>query len=114
MTADEVPYRLRQAYQALRSGRPQPAMVDIREDVAEAALSGPLDYKPVPWVRSAADFGAVREAADLLLRAKLPMIWAGNGILYAQATGRVPAGGRAARRPDDEHADGQERLQRTP
>ncbi len=86
VTADEVPYRLRQAFQALRSGRPQPAMVDMSEDVAEAALTAPLDYKPVPWVRSAADFGAVREAADLLLRAKSPLIWAGHGVLYAEAT----------------------------
>jgi acetolactate synthase I/II/III large subunit len=86
VTADEVPYRLRQAFQALRSGRPQPAMVDISEDVAEMALSGPLDYQPVRAVRSAADFGAVREAADLLLRAKLPLLWAGHGVLYAEAT----------------------------
>jgi thiamine pyrophosphate-dependent acetolactate synthase large subunit-like protein len=85
LTADEIPYRLRQAYQALRSGRPLPAMVDIPDQAAADTLSGPLDYRPVPWVRSAADFGAVREAADLLLRAKLPMIWAGNGVLYAEA-----------------------------
>jgi acetolactate synthase-1/2/3 large subunit len=85
LTADEIPYRLRQAYQALRSGRPLPAMVDIPDEAASGRLSGPLDYRPVPWVRTAADFGAVREAADLLLRARLPMIWAGNGVLYAQA-----------------------------
>lgn len=85
LTADEIPYRLRQAYQALRSGRPLPAMVDIPDQAASDHLSGPLDYKAVPWVRSAADFGAVREAADRLLRAKLPMIWAGNGVLYAEA-----------------------------
>ncbi len=86
VTADEVPYRLRQAFQALRSGRPQPAMVDISEDVAGAALTAPLDYVPVPRVRSAADFGSVREAADLLLRAKSPLLWAGQGVLYAEAT----------------------------
>jgi thiamine pyrophosphate-dependent acetolactate synthase large subunit-like protein len=86
VTADEVPYRLRQAFAALRSGRPQPAMVDMSEDVAEAALTVPLDYQPVPWVRSAADFGAVREAADLLLRAKTPLLWAGHGVLYAEAS----------------------------
>ena len=85
LTADEIPYRLRQAYQALRSGRPLPAMVDIPDEAASGRLSGPLEYKPVPWVRTAADFGAVREAADLLLRATLPMIWSGNGVLYAEA-----------------------------
>ena len=47
LTADEIPYRLRQAYQALRSGRPLPAMVDIPDAAASDHLSGPLDYKPV-------------------------------------------------------------------
>jgi len=89
LTAEEVPYRLRQAFQALRSGRPQPAMVDMTEDVADGAFPGQLSYKPVARVRSAADFGAVREAADLLLRAKLPLIWAGNGVLYAEATAEL-------------------------
>ena len=81
-----MPYRLRQAFQALRSGRPQPAMVDMTEDVADGSLTMPFDYQPVRQVRSAADFGAVREAADRLLRAKLPLLWAGNGVLYAEAT----------------------------
>jgi thiamine pyrophosphate-dependent acetolactate synthase large subunit-like protein len=86
LTAEEVPYRLRQAYQALRSGRPQPAMVDMTEDVADQAYPGTLDYRPVAAVRSAADSGAVKEAADRLLRAKLPLLWAGNGVLYAEAS----------------------------
>jgi thiamine pyrophosphate-dependent acetolactate synthase large subunit-like protein len=86
ITPDEVPYRLRQAFQALRAGRPQPAMVDMSEDVAEGALTVPFDYQPVRRVRSAADFGAVREAADLLLRAKSPLLWAGHGVLYAEAS----------------------------
>jgi thiamine pyrophosphate-dependent acetolactate synthase large subunit-like protein len=86
ITPDEVPYRLRQAFQALRSGRPQPAMVDMSEDVAEGALTAPFDYQPVRQVRSAADFGAVREAADLLLQARSPLLWAGHGVLYAEAS----------------------------
>ena len=31
------------------------------------------------------DFGAVREAADRLLRAERPLIWSGHGVLYAEA-----------------------------
>ncbi len=88
-SAGEVPYRLRQAFQALRSGRPAPAMVDMTEDVADAAFPGALSYRPVARVRSAADPGAVREAADLLLRARMPLIWAGNGVLYAGATAEL-------------------------
>ena len=89
LTPEEVPYRLRQAFQALRSGRPQPAMVDMTEAVAEGVFPGPLEYRPVPRVRSAADFGAVREAADRLLLARLPLLWAGSGVLYAGASAEL-------------------------
>src|SRR3990172_4349306 len=74
LTPEEVPYRLRQAFQALRSGRPQPAMVDMTEAVAEGAFPGPLEYRPLPRGRSAAVLGAGREAADGLVRARLPLL----------------------------------------
>ena len=86
LTPELVPYRLRQAFAALRSGRPQPAMVSLPEAVCDGPFPGPLDYTPPGRVRSGPDFGAVREAADRLLRASEPLIWAGNGVLYAEAT----------------------------
>ncbi len=86
LTPEAIPYRMRQAFAALRSGRPQPAMVELPGSVCDADFAGPVDYEPVRAVRSAADFGAVREAADRLLGAARPMIWAGNGILYAGAS----------------------------
>ncbi len=81
-----IPYRLRQAFAALRSGRPQPVMVSLTDEVCGASVTGDIDYTPPPRVRSAADDGAVREAADRLLRANELLIWAGNGVLYAEAT----------------------------
>ena len=40
-------------------------------------------------MRAAADPGGVSEAADLLLRARSPLIWAGHGVLYAEASAEL-------------------------
>jgi len=78
--------RLRHAFATIRSGRPGPAMVELPEDILAMPWDGPFDYQPVRVARPGPDAGAVQEAADLLLRAKRPLIWAGQGALYAEAT----------------------------
>jgi len=90
LTPDLLVPVMRQAFAALRSGRPQPVMVELVEDALVGEVSGDLaEYTPVPWVRPGPDDGAVREAADLLLRAKAPLIWSGHGTLYAEASAEL-------------------------
>lgn len=86
LTTDQIPSKLRQAFTALRSGRPQPVLLELPIDLCSAAYDGAMDYDPVPWIRPAADPGAVREAAERLLRADCPLIWAGQGVLYSEAS----------------------------
>ena len=86
VTADSIPQRLRMAFTALRTGRPGPVMLELTDDACNAELPGALEYTPIRRVRSAADSGAVQEAADRLLRAQSPLIWAGQGVLYAEAS----------------------------
>ena len=86
LAADLMPIKLRQAFTALRSGRPQPVMLELPGDVCAAEVNGAPPYTPVRRMRSAADEGAVREAAERLLAAETPMIWAGQGVLYAEAS----------------------------
>jgi acetolactate synthase I/II/III large subunit len=81
----EIPHALRRAYQAMRSGKPGPVLVEFATSVYEADFLGALDYRAVPRVRSAPDPIAVKHAVKLLLAAKHPIIWAGQGIHYAQA-----------------------------
>ncbi len=81
-----APSRLRHAFTALRSGRPGPVMLEVLDDACKAEFTGDLEYTPIPRMRVAADPGAVEEAAERLLRAERPMIWAGQGILYAEAS----------------------------
>ena len=86
LAADQLPVKLRQAFTALRSGRPQPVMLELPGDVCAAEIEGDVPYAPVRRMRSAADEGAVREAAERLLQAETPLIWAGQGVLYAEAS----------------------------
>ncbi|MGH6677088.1 MAG: thiamine pyrophosphate-binding protein, partial [Xanthobacteraceae bacterium] len=80
----EVPDLMRRAYQAMRSGKPGPALIELPDEVTEAGFRGPLDYAPVPVQRTAPDPEAVKRAAEMLLAAKQPLLWAGQGVHYAE------------------------------
>jgi thiamine pyrophosphate-dependent acetolactate synthase large subunit-like protein len=86
---NQMLYKLRQAFAALRSGRPGPVMLELLEDASLGEFTAADSYRPVPRVRAAADAGAVREAADRLLNANEPFIWAGHGVLYAEASAEL-------------------------
>lgn len=81
----DLPAAMRRAYHAMRSGKPGPVLLEIANSVYEADFNGPLDYRAVPPVRSAPDPAAVRRVVKLLLAARHPIIWAGQGIHYANA-----------------------------
>lgn len=86
----QLPGALRQAFTALRSGRPGPVMLELPGDVCAAPLEGePPPYAPVRRMRAAADEGAVQEAAERLAAAETPLIWAGQGVLYAEASAEL-------------------------
>src|SRR5690606_20017204 len=51
----------------------------------------PIDYRPVVSTRIGPDPQAVREAVDLLLAAKRPVLYAGQGIHYARAWPQLKA-----------------------
>ena len=87
----ELPDLLRRAYHAMRSGKPGPVLLEIPNEVFEAEFEGDLKYRPVPFVRAAPDPEAIREAARMLLAAKSPVIWAGQGIHYAMAHDQLAA-----------------------
>ncbi len=90
-SAGMIPNRLRRAFTLLRSGRPGPVMLEVPVDVARETVPEPWDYRPVVPMRVGPDPLAIRDAARLLLQAQRPMIWAGQGVLYAGATGELTA-----------------------
>jgi thiamine pyrophosphate-dependent acetolactate synthase large subunit-like protein len=83
--ADVIPHALRRAFTQVRNGRPRPVVVEIPTDVFQEDVPEPLDYKPVMVTRSAPDALAVTEVAQVLVDAKRPVIYAGQGVHYAQA-----------------------------
>jgi len=82
---DVIPHALRRAFTQVRNGRPRPVVVEIPTDVFQEDVPEPLDYKPVLVTRSAPDRLAVSEVAQVLVDAKRPVIYAGQGVHYAQA-----------------------------
>jgi len=84
-SAQELPDLMRRAYHAMRSGKAGPVLIEIPDEVAEAEFKGTLDYTPVAAQRMAPDPDAVKKAVQMLLAAKNPVLWAGAGVLYAEA-----------------------------
>ena len=90
-TVEELPELLRRAYHAMRSGKGGPVLIEIPAEVWEAEYRVELDYTPVPAQRSAPDPDAIKAAVKMLLAAKSPVLWAGQGVLYAEASDRLAA-----------------------
>ncbi len=88
---EELPELMRRAYHAMRSGKGGPVLIEVPAEVWEAEYAGELDYAPVPVQRAAPDPDAVKTAVRMLLAAKHPLLLAGQGVLYAQASDRLAA-----------------------
>jgi acetolactate synthase-1/2/3 large subunit len=83
-SAGRVPSLFRRAFTLLRTGRRAPVALELPVDVAAEEIEG-LPYKPVQPVRAGGDPTDVREAVRVLLKAKRPIIHAGQGVLWAEA-----------------------------
>src|ERR1043165_69692 len=90
-SAQELPDLMRRAYHAMRSGKGGPVLVEVPPEVWDAEYKGELDYTPMPVQRSAPDPDAVKQAVRMLLAAKGPILWAGQGVHYAEASDRMAA-----------------------
>ena len=89
-TGDRVVEVMRRAFSNLKMGRPGPVMVEVPGDVAlEEVEESSLEYQPVKASCSAANPRDVDEVARVLLEARSPVIYAGQGVLYAEATGEL-------------------------
>jgi acetolactate synthase-1/2/3 large subunit len=91
MSAAEVPHILRRAFARLRNGRGGPVLVEIPIDMFAEEFPGELDYTPVVATRSGPDPLDVKRAAEMLLRAQRPVIYAGTGVHWARAWPQLKA-----------------------
>ena len=83
-SAKEIPNVFRRAFQNLKSGRGGPVLVEIPADLWAEEVD-PKDYAPPQRIRTGTDLSAVAEAAKMLVAAKRPVIYAGQGVHWAEA-----------------------------
>lgn len=87
---DELPFVLERAWNAMRTGRPGPVLLDVPMDVqadaAEVELRDPPAVAP-----PRPDAAMVERAAVLLAGAKRPVIVAGGGVISGNATADLRA-----------------------
>ncbi len=87
---ERTPEFMRRAFTMLRSGRPGPVVLAIPN--ATATYDETADpYLPVKGWKSAPDPADVRAAVDQLLGARDPLIYAGEGVIYAGASDELRA-----------------------
>ena len=85
--ADRIPEMMRRAYTFLRSGRYSPVMVQVPRDVGQEQISeSAFDYRVVKGYKSGGDPQDVADAVKALLAADNPVIYAGQGVLWAEAS----------------------------
>lgn len=82
---------LRRALTRIKTGRPGPALVEVPQDIATAEIdAGPVEnYRPVAAARAQADPAAVESAMRAVLAAERPIVIAGAGVLYAEASAEL-------------------------
>ena len=89
-SADRTSEVMRRAFAALRQGRGAPAMVEVPVDVGmEEVSEEAFFYQPTRSIAAQGDPRDVEAAARALCQARYPVIHAGQGVMYAEATAEL-------------------------
>src|SRR5471032_1026447 len=85
----EIPRAIHEAFHIARSGRPGPVLIDIPQDLSRAEI----EYDPVTDIRLPGyqptlegNQKQIRQAAKALASAQRPVIYAGGGVVNANAS----------------------------
>ena len=83
---EDIPGLVRHAITQMKSGRMGPVLLEMMTNVMAQEFPGDLSYTPVQARLSMAANDDVRDLVTALLKAKDPVIVAGHGVMYAEAT----------------------------
>lgn len=90
----ELPAVIHEAFYIAASGRPGPVLVDVTKDV----FMGNAHYEPVSAIHlpgykvyTEGHTGQIRRAAQMMLEAERPLVYAGGGIVLGNAHGELRA-----------------------
>ena len=102
LDARELPQAIKSAFHVARSGRPGPVLVDIAKDAQEAELnfSYPDEVELPGWrPPSKVHERQVHLAAKAIAESRQPIVYAGGGVINAEASAELLALVEAARLP---------------
>ena len=88
----ELPRTLHEAFHIARSGRPGPVVVDIPQDLSRADIAyEPADDVRLPGYQPTTEGNQkqIRLAAKALANSRRPVIYAGGGVVNANAAGEL-------------------------
>jgi len=95
---ERLPEFMRRAFTMLRTGRPGPVVLAIPD--AGGLYDETADpYVPIKGWKSAPDPEDVAKAIELLLSARNPLIYAGEGVIYAEASAELTSFAELANTP---------------
>ena len=88
----DIASTIKKAFYLAKSGRPGPVLVDIPKDVSNHRTT--FEYPSSVSIRSyhpvgKGDSGQIRQAVQMLLAAKRPMIYAGGGVVLSGASAQL-------------------------
>jgi thiamine pyrophosphate-dependent acetolactate synthase large subunit-like protein len=86
----EIPEAINEAYRRMRTGRPRPVFLEIPTDF----LNGEADFKILPpsnVTPPPAKDSQIKDAIQLLKKAKRPILWVGGGAVKAGAVAEIKA-----------------------
>jgi acetolactate synthase-1/2/3 large subunit len=88
-SVEELPVLLKQSFHIARTGRPGPVLIDIPVDISRAILEN-YSYPETVSIRSykpnlVGHILQIRRAAEAIAESKKPVIFAGGGVIHAEA-----------------------------
>ena len=95
---ERIPEFMRRAFTLLRSGRPGPVILAVPDPTGTYDETAD-PYQPVRGSKTAPVPEDVARAVDLLLNAQNPLIYAGEGVIYSEASQELVALAEMANAP---------------
>src|SRR5918997_1767824 len=98
----DIPGAIHEGFHIARTGRPGPVLIDIPQDLSRADISyEPVDTVNLPGYQPTTEGNAkqIRLAAKALANARRPVIYAGGGVINANAAEELTALARVDRLP---------------
>ncbi|MAU55430.1 MAG: hypothetical protein CL899_00630 [Dehalococcoidia bacterium] len=83
---DRIVPLMRRAVHAVKNGRPGPVLLEMHRDNMTDEILNINDYHSPESSKVSPTDDSIEKATELIVNSKNPIIWAGQGVLYAEAT----------------------------